>query len=184
MDYNYYKEATLAFADGRFDALAKEMAGQMKAMPAVGIYGDDVRRRTLWGEYRLEAKRDSGGILKWAWNETLRQILTLMVNALPPAEPRLLSLFTEPCQDLMLKAEEEYEEACKEAKEYGNPLPDPANFLTIPADDDWLEAEILGRLWQLAEVDNLATEELVCVYEEDDADKRAARRVSARQRQD
>jgi hypothetical protein len=169
--HDFYKSAILAFADGRFNAISEEMANQMKNMPAVGVYGDDFQQRTLWGEYRLAITRDIGGSLKWIWHETLNQILKPIIDNLALAERRLLALYTDPCQNLMLEAAENYEEAYEEAKKYNDGHPDPVDFLTIPVDDDWLSAEILGRICLLAETDNLLAEERTDFYEDSDNSK-------------
>jgi hypothetical protein len=83
-----------AFARRRFDALADQVIATMKQIPATGIHGDDAGCRTLLAEWRREVE-GGGALAEAVWQMTLDAIIMPLVEALPPAEARILYLSTE-----------------------------------------------------------------------------------------
>lgn len=83
-----------AFARRRFDALADQAITTMRQIPASGIHGDDAGCQTLLAEWLREVE-GGGALAEAVWQMTLDAIIMPLVEALPPAEARLLYMTTE-----------------------------------------------------------------------------------------
>lgn len=83
------------FARNEFGAYARKIIYRMRRFPASGIYGCDLKHKTLWDEYRYE--QDNGPsepLVDMAWNETLRPYFDEVLKSIPADTAILLSIYS------------------------------------------------------------------------------------------
>jgi hypothetical protein len=172
------EEAVRRFAAARFDALVAALVGQLKEMPASGIYSDICNFRTVWDEYCYgiqEGPHDSqyeilGGphdIFAATWDPTLETMITTALDAIPDPEAVLLTVVAQwrieedegPCGPLAADCEL----LCRTVRgiidtlamdrnmseiEHGDE--DSSNAWQLTDDDRWLLGELRNAVRRLA----------------------------------
>src|SRR5208283_5320094 len=71
------------FADVAFDALAREVVGQIQDIDATGIFDDDCQHLTLWDEYCHYVQNGPHELLDAVWEETVTPFFTAAVANVP-----------------------------------------------------------------------------------------------------
>jgi hypothetical protein len=86
-------EAVRNFARAEFRRHARKITYRMRRFPASGIYGDDLRHKTLWDEYCYERLHGPTDGLERAWDDALRPYLDEVVESIPAEAAILLSIY-------------------------------------------------------------------------------------------
>ncbi|MBC2653612.1 hypothetical protein [Novosphingobium aerophilum] len=81
------------FASARFEALADIAANELKAMPAIGIMGDDLGLGSVWEEYAYDQQNGPVRALEMAWSGVTSSIIDRLVADLPKPEATLLTFY-------------------------------------------------------------------------------------------
>jgi RepB plasmid partitioning protein len=75
-------------------AYARKIVYRMQRFPASGIYGCDVKHKTLWDEFCYETQHGPIDELRYAWDQTLGPYLDEMIKSIPATTAVLLSIFS------------------------------------------------------------------------------------------
>ena len=87
-------QAVRAFARSQFDACARKIVYRLRRIPTSGIYGDDLRHRTLWDEFCYERQQGPTDALQNAWQQAIEPHLESVIEALPTETAVLLSIYS------------------------------------------------------------------------------------------
>lgn len=87
-------EAVRKFSRREFSTYARKVTYRMRRFSASGIYGDDLKHKTLWDEYCYEQHNGPTEALLTAWDETLRSYFDEVLKSIPADTAILLSIYS------------------------------------------------------------------------------------------
>ncbi|MEQ8399242.1 hypothetical protein [Thalassobaculum sp.] len=72
--------------------LARKVVFRLQRLAASGVFGDDLRAKSVWDEYCYEAQHGPTDALTSAWDQVLTPTIASVVARLPREEAVLLSI--------------------------------------------------------------------------------------------
>lgn len=87
-------EAVRKFSRREFSTYARRVTYRMQRFAACGIYGDDLKHKTLWDEYCYEQHNGPTEALLTAWAETLKPYFDEVLKSIPVDTAVLLSIYS------------------------------------------------------------------------------------------
>ena len=86
-------EALLSYSEVQLLSLVRRVVFRLQRLDATGLFGDQLRFKSLWDEYCYEVQNGPHQILETAWEHTLEGIIDEVVRRIPEHEARVLTVF-------------------------------------------------------------------------------------------